>query len=75
MEFPKADWDFSINLLPGDTNLDGIVDVIDIIYAINYILFNQNQNFDLFNRHKIDLNTDGEINILDITLMVSIILG
>ena len=70
----KSDWDFSINLIKGDTNLDDTVDIVDIIYLVNYILYNNTQNSNLFEKHKLDINTDGFIDILDITRMVNIIL-
>ena len=37
-------------------------------------LSNHNPNLDLFNQYKLDLNTDGDINILDVVEMVNIIL-
>ena len=73
----KSDWDFSINLIPGDSNLDDIVDVVDIIYLVNYILYSDTERHNhhsLFNRHKIDLNTDGIMDIVDIVSMVNTIL-
>jgi len=65
----KADWEFDINVQPGDTNLDGILNVLDIIYSVNYILFN-NDGVKLFDAHKVDVNTDGEFNVIDLTRMV-----
>ena len=71
----KSDWDFTINLIKGDTNLDDIVDIIDVIYLVNYILFHHySQNSNLFEKHKLDINTNGFIDILDITEIINIIL-
>jgi len=70
----KSDWNFTINLIKGDSNLDDIVDIIDVIYLVNYILYNNFENPNLFERHKLDLNTDGIMDILDITNIVNIIL-
>ena len=70
----KSDWDFTINLIKGDSNLDDIVNVIDVIYLLNYILHTNSGNPNLFERHKLDLNTDGTIDVIDITSMVNIIL-
>ena len=70
----KSDWEFDINTIKGDSNLDIIVNVIDTIYLINYILFNITDNPDLFEKHKLDINTDGFIDIIDITSIVNIIL-
>ena len=70
----KSDWEFEINTIKGDSNLDDIVNVIDVIYLMNYILFNNINNPNLFEKHKLDINTDGFIDILDITRIVNIIL-
>ena len=71
----KSNWDFTINLIPGDANLDNTVDIIDCVYLVNYILNSENRDYTLFDRHKLDLNTDGDINILDITTIINIILN
>ena len=70
----KSNWDFSINLIKGDSNLDDTVDIVDVIYLLNYILYNSSGNPNLFQRHKLDINTDGFIDILDITSIINIIL-
>ena len=70
----KSDWDFSINLIKGDSNLDDIVNIIDVIYLLNYILYTNNGNPNLFEKHKLDLDTNGNINVSDIISMVNIIL-
>ena len=74
----KGDWDFSINIIPGDTNLDEIINILDIVYLVNYILYDASSNGhrpNLFNLHKIDLNTDGEINILDVLILIEVIIN
>ena len=70
----KSDWDFTINVIKGDSNLDDIVNVIDVVYLVNYILYDNSQNPSLFQKHKLDLNTDGVIDIIDIVSIVNIIL-
>tara|TARA_Y100000994_G_scaffold132405_1_gene108559 strand:- start:6923 stop:8200 length:1278 start_codon:yes stop_codon:yes gene_type:complete len=70
----KSNWDFDINVIKGDSNLDDIVNIIDVIYLLNYILYNNSGNANLFEKHKLDLNTDSNINVLDITSIVNIIL-
>ena len=70
----KDIWDFSINVLPGDTNVDGIINVLDVIYTVNYILNLANHSVKLFDAHKVDLNTDGVMDILDITIMINSII-
>ena len=60
-------------IMPGDINLDGIVNVQDIVLAAGIIL--GNVSADDFQMYAADLNQDTEIDILDIVLMVSQILG
>ena len=70
----KDIWDFSINVIPGDTNIDGVINVLDIIYMVNYILNPSNHSPKLFDAHKIDINTDGNMDILDITMIINSII-
>ena len=60
------------SMLPGDVDLNGSIDILDIIITIGFILGGNQPSdiqFDL-----IDLNEDGEINVLDIIDLVAIIL-
>jgi hypothetical protein len=68
----KSDWEFDISMIIGDPNLDENIDILDIIYQINFIL--SEDSYDLFNLYKIDLNKDANIDILDIMHLVNIIL-
>ncbi len=52
-----------------DTNGDGVLNVLDIIEVINYILYSDELSC------SIDYNNDGSMNVLDIVIMVNIILG
>ena len=70
----KSDWDFSVNVIKGDSNLDNTIDVVDVIFLVNYILYDNSSDHSLFERHKLDINTDGLIDILDLTSIVGIIL-
>ena len=54
--------------IPGDINEDGVLDIIDIVGMVNYIL---NSEYNAIG----DVNNDGSINIFDIILIVSWILG
>ena len=56
------------NLL-GDVNDDGIINILDVILAINIVL-----QVDLLNNNA-DINNDGTVDVLDIVLIVNIILG
>ena len=62
---------YSLNYLEssilGDINSDGIINILDVVTLINYILSNQEYS------DVSDLNSDGDINILDIVLLVNII--
>ena len=69
----KYDWDFSINTIKGDTNLDNVINVIDVMYIVNQVL-NPSESISLFNRHKTDLNTDGVISVIDIIAVINIII-
>ena len=57
----------------GDANLDGSVNVLDIVLAVNFILGNETPSTAQF--QNTDMNQDGELNILDIVLIVDQILG
>ncbi len=59
--------------LEGDINLDGLVNILDIILVVNIILGNYEANeLELW---LADVNLDGSINILDIIALVNVILG
>ena len=58
--------------IKGDVNMDGKVDISDIVKIINYIL---DQPANPFNFFAADTNDDGEININDVVQVVNIILG
>ena len=59
-------------MVQGDINVDGIVNILDIIYLVNFILNNQTPRDIQFTSS--DLNLDGLLNILDIVQLVNIIL-
>ena len=59
-------------MVQGDINVDGIVNILDIIYLVNFILNNQTPTEIQFSAS--DLNADGMLNILDIVQLVNIIL-
>jgi len=56
------------NSMAGDLNGDSMVNIQDIIIAVNIIVSGESSN-------NADLNSDGFINILDIVLIVNIILS
>ena len=70
----KSAWEFEINLLVGDANLDDSRNILDIIYLVNEILYNY-MDPSVFNLHKIDFDKDGSIDVTDIIQLVNIILN
>ena len=56
------------NSILGDLNGDELVNVLDVIVLVNYIL-NDDDPFSA------DLNNDGNTNVLDVIILVNIILG
>ncbi len=57
----------AIGGIVGDLNLDGVIDILDIITLVNYVLNNvQNQLS--------DLNNDSQVDILDIIILVNLAL-
>ena len=57
------------NILLGDMNLDGIINILDIISSVNIVLGTTAYN------NAADMNQDGVVNVLDIVSLVNIILG
>ena len=77
-----TDWMISIiedligesNIILGDINFDGIINILDIVVLVNIIL-GENQNIDDDTSYAADLNQDGFINILDVVLAVNMVLN
>ena len=59
--------------LLGDTNFDGIVDILDIVRIINQIMGNSDFNDDEFTAA--DFNADSIVDVLDIVQIVNYILA
>ncbi len=59
--------DIEFEFLEGDTNNDGVIDILDIIVVVNLILTGQFSE-------TADLNGDDIINVLDILLIINLIL-
>ena len=69
----KADWNFDVNLFRDDVNLDELINVVDIIILVQYIL-NVPEEIDMFHLFKCALNLDGNIDVTDVQLIVNNIL-
>ena len=59
--------------VPGDANLDGSVDVVDVTTTVDFILQKAYPTDEQF--QNTDVNKDGTIDVVDLTSIVSIILG
>lgn len=72
-EVDFADFTFSVNIkddiLVGDVNGDGEVDISDVVVLVNMILGSTEKNASA------DVNDDGEVDISDVVALVNIILG
>jgi hypothetical protein len=63
----------SNDCIAGDANSDSILNVLDVVTAINCILHPNECTISAIDC--VDMNSDGALNVLDIVLMVSEILG
>ena len=68
----KSNWEFSVNMIEGDLNLDFNIDILDVVSTVNFILSNETPN--PFYLYKIDLDKTGQIDILDIILLLDSII-
>ena len=59
-------------IVKGDVNVDGQVDITDVLLTVDYVLGNPLETFVFANA---DINTDDVIDISDVLLIVDIILG
>jgi hypothetical protein len=58
--------------IPGDANSDGVVNILDAVVTVAYIM---GDNPEPFIFEAADVNGDGMINIQDVVLIVNIIMG
>jgi PKD repeat protein len=59
--------------MPGDINSDSMLNVLDIVLVVNFILGSDTPSASEFSAA--DLNSDGILNILDIVTLTNLILG
>ena len=70
----KDEWAFEIPMGTGDINLDGVLNILDILMVVNVVL-NGNSDFNMLNLYKIDLNRDYSFDVLDIVELVNRVLS
>ena len=70
----KEDWFFSTNLIPGDTNHDDRIDILDLNYMTNFIIDNLSA-VNTFHLYRYDINKDGIVNESDFDLIVNKIMA
>ncbi len=63
----------NLSLLTGDVDGNGLVNIVDIVLAVNYLVGSQTP--DAYQSFQSDINEDGILDITDIVLMVNIVLG
>ena len=59
--------------IPGDINSDSMLNVLDIVLVVNFILGSDTPSASEFSAA--DLNSDGILNILDVVTLTNLILG
>lgn len=64
----KSDWEFSVNLVEGDTNLDENIDIFDVIGIVNLII--SEYPLDPFHLFKSDIDKNGEVDVSDVTELI-----
>ncbi|MAJ43446.1 MAG: hypothetical protein CMF96_01700 [Candidatus Marinimicrobia bacterium] len=69
----KNEWDFDINLIKGDINLDNSINIIDVLNTVQIILDTQNV-LEIIELYKLDMNLDGHIDVTDLIFLINIIL-
>ena len=59
--------------LKGDINDDSIIDILDVVISINYVLDGVSPELNIF--WAADMNFDNTLNILDVVRIINIILN
>ena len=59
--------------IQGDINMDSMVNILDIVIVVNFVLGSNNPSTSEFSAS--DLNGDNSLNILDIVMLTNLILG
>jgi len=61
------------DIMPGDVNMDSVLNVLDVVILTNFILEADTPDSDQFEAG--DINGDGVLNVLDVVSLVNLILG
>ena len=61
------------NLMLGDINEDSLLNILDIVMMVNFVLGSDNPTNSEFNTS--DMNDDGVLNVLDIVVLLNLILN
>ena len=70
----KHNWQFDTNLIPGDTNLDNQVNILDINFIADYTAQNSS-DMEVYHLYRYDINRDRSIDNDDINLLAEMIIG
>mgnify|MGYP001483302765 FL=1 len=70
----KSDWEFLINQVEGDANIDNKIDIFDINYFIDYFYFSENPILTMYHMFRFDVNKDGYINTDDFDYLIDTML-
>lgn len=68
-------YSFEKEVLLGDVNMDGSINITDVTAIVNIILGKDKGPTYIYDHVAADMNGDGEINIVDATILVNVILG
>ena len=58
----KNDWEFFINQIEGDANIDNKIDIFDINHFIDYLYFSDNPILTMYHMFRFDVNKDVDIS-------------
>jgi len=70
----KHNWQFDTNLIPGDTNLDNQVNILDINFIADYTA-QDISDMEVYHLYRYDINRDRSIDNDDINLLAEMIIG
>ncbi len=70
----KQEWQFETNLILGDTNLDGQVDIIDLNIIADHLI-EEESNLSIYHLYRFDVNRDRIIDAADIDDLAGRIIG